>query len=114
MIEPVIGSARRVRNGLIAWRMGGAIHTIMIPIDSYQDASRVSYVELMRSRSPLRTAIRQVGREAVIDRSHETGPCGSKSGIRSASFHPFRHMPSPRLRTGGELGGWKHERSSKP
>src|SRR5436309_13885359 len=56
---------------------GGAIHTTMIPIDSYQDASWVSYVALTRSCSPLWTATRQSGSVAVIDRSHDTGPLGS-------------------------------------
>src|SRR5436190_22873990 len=53
-------------------------HTIMMPIDSYQDARLESYVVLIRSMSPSCTCTLQLGGVAVIDTSQLTAPAGSK------------------------------------
>ena len=50
----------------------------MIPIDSYQDARRVSYVVLTRITSPASMCGRQLLGVAVIAMSHEIGPRLSK------------------------------------
>ena len=50
------------------------IQTTMIPIDSYQEARRESYVALTRRVSPGRTRTRQLRGVAVMAMSQEIGP----------------------------------------
>src|SRR3954447_22246627 len=50
----------------------------MIPIDSYHDARRLSYVAETDSTSPFLTPTRQPGGVASIATSHDTAPAGSK------------------------------------
>src|SRR6478735_4270992 len=58
--------------------VASAIHTTMMPIDSYHDARAESYVAEIDSWSPLCTATAHDGGVAVIATSHDTAPAGSK------------------------------------
>ena len=49
----------------------------MIPIDSYHEAWRTSYVACTAMMSPFLTATRHFGGVAPMETSHDTAPAGS-------------------------------------
>src|ERR1700754_3767920 len=61
-----------LKGALAFGRFPSAYQVTMIPITSYQDALRVSYVVDTFNRSPALSATFQSGLVAVIETSHET------------------------------------------
>ena len=65
-----------------------------MPIASYQDAFRVSYVVCTLSVSPAFRSTRQSGLVTVIDTSQDTAPAGSKY---FACERKMRALRAPRV-----------------
>src|SRR3954465_8567927 len=76
---PAPRQSTRWEKGSLPFTPGAVVYQSgsMMPITSYHDARRVSYVEETLSTSPLRTRTRQLGLVNVMATSHDTVPAGS-------------------------------------